>query len=86
MAQTDVSKEAKKILKIGLFSIVALAALVTPGMKFWIRVLMILSASWIFLNITFFLGRIKSGNKILNFKELSNLVEKDSIRQKKYID
>lgn len=86
MGQTDVSKEAKKVLKIGLFGLIALAAIATPGMKLWIRILMILSASWIFLNITFFLGRIKSGNKILNFKELSKLVERDSIEQREYID
>ncbi len=86
MAQFDTSKEAKKILKIGIFGVVALAALVTPGMRFWIRILMILSASWIFLNITFFIGHVKQGNRILNFTELSKLVERDSINQSNNIE
>lgn len=86
MAKFDPSKEAKKVLKVGLFGLVALAALVTPGMKFWIRILMILSASWIFLNITFFIGRVERGKRILNFADLSKLVERDSIGQNNNIE
>ena len=80
MSNFNEAKEARRILKFGLIAVVAITAIVTPGLKFWLRIIMIFSAGWIFFNMTFLLGRIQSGNKILNKQDLAKLVERNSIK------
>ncbi|MHB8372462.1 MAG: hypothetical protein ACYDAO_05840 [Thermoplasmataceae archaeon] len=80
MRKFNEAKEARNILKIGILLAVTIAAIATPGLRLWLRILLLLGAGWIYFNSFFIIDRISTKNRILSLKELSSLVERDSIK------
>ena len=50
------SNDGKKALKLGLFLAITVVALNTPDIKFWLRFLLLLSATGVFINMSFFVN------------------------------
>ncbi|MHB8361755.1 MAG: hypothetical protein ACYDDC_08165, partial [Thermoplasmataceae archaeon] len=60
MRKFNEAKEARNILKIGILLAVTIAAIATPGLRLWLRILLLLGAGWIYFNSFFIIDRIST--------------------------